>query len=486
MSKPNQSEPQNEYLNRLSKITRDIVKESANGDYIYRGEPEHYEEKYNGKVSSTLYRVCSEEFDLGQLDLEVVQKETLDEVRNYIHEQEKTDFEILTELQHHGSQTNLIDFTTDYHVALFFACDGSHDKDGRVILLPKTEEMKTKYRVKQPQNPRNRVMAQKSIFVQPPKGFIDPDDIITIPIPATLKQWILIHLRKFQDISTQTIYNDLHGFIKHRNLRTSHEALFPLVLANIIMENMTESQTAEERQNQIQEAIELYTTRIQYSPYDVTTYMSQGKCYKKIGNFDLAIETFSKVILLKPDYADAYSNRGMAYDTKSDYDLAIEDFTKAIELNPDYANAYYNRGIAYLKKEEVDLAIEDFDKFIDLHPNYAEAYHYRGLAYDTKGDYDRVIDDFTKAIELKPNNAIAYFTKAIELKPNNTIAYYSRGVARLHLKEWENARADLTTAKDMGLDIIASFQNAYENVPDFETKHGIQLPEDITTMLTPQ
>ena len=277
----------------------------------------------------------------------------------------------------------------------------------------------------------------KRNFVRPPKGFIDPDDIIIISIPANLKQWILIHLRKFQDISTQTIYNDLHGFIRHRDLRTSHEALFPLVVANIIMENMTESQTAEERQNQIQEAIELYTIRIQYSPYDVTTYMSQGKCYKKIGNFDLAIETFSKVILLKPDYADAYSNRGMAYDTKSDYDLAIDDFTKAIDLNPDYAETYY----------------------------------YRGLAYFTKGDYDRAIEDFTKAIELKPNNIIAY---------------YSCGVARLHLSEWKKARADLTTARDMGGDIIAAFHYFYESVSDFETKHGIQLPEDITTMLTPQ
>ena len=470
MSTPNQSDPQNDYLNRLSKITHDIVKESATCDYIYRGEPEHYEEKYNKKVSSTLYRLAPEGVDSGQFNLKCAQEEILEEARNYIHEPEKEDFEILTELQHHGSETNLIDFTTDYYIALFFACDGSHDKDGRVILLPKTEEMKTKYRVKQPQNPRNRVMAQKSIFVQPPKGFIDPDDIITIPIPATLKQWILIHLRKFQDISTQTIYNDLHGFIKHRNLRTSHEALFPLVVANIIMENMTESQTAEERQNQIQEAIELYTTRIQYSPYDVTTYMSQGKCYEEIGKFDLAIETFSKAILLRPDYANVYYNRGMAYDTKGDYDFAIEDFTKAIELNSDYANAYYNRGIAYLKKEEVDLAIEDFDKFIDLHPNYAEAYHYRGLAYDTKGDYDFAIEDFTKAIELNPDEAIFY---------------YSRGVARLHLKEWQNARADLTTAKDKGMDVIALFQKFCVSVASFEQRNGLKLPVDIAEMLTP-
>ena len=73
-------------------------------------------------------------------------------------------------------------------------------------------------------------MAQKSIFARPPEGFIDFNDVITIPIPANLKQWILIHLRNFQDISTQTIYNDLHGFIRHSNLRSLKRSKVPLRL----------------------------------------------------------------------------------------------------------------------------------------------------------------------------------------------------------------------------------------------------------------
>ena len=217
MSTQNQTEPQNDYLSGLSKITRDIVKKSANGDYIYRGEPEHYEE-YSQQISSSLYRQRRTTFESGQFDIEEVQKKILAEARNYTHEREKEDFEILTELQHYGSQTNLIDFTTDYHIALFFACDGSYDKDGRIILLEKNEQITEKYQITKPQNPQNRVTTQKSVFVQPPKGFIDLNDVITIPIPADLKQWILIHLQKFQDISTQTIYNDLHGFIKNQDI----------------------------------------------------------------------------------------------------------------------------------------------------------------------------------------------------------------------------------------------------------------------------
>ena len=61
-----------------------------------------------------------------------------------------------------------------------------------------------------------------------------------------------------------------------------------------------------------------------------------------------------------------------------------------------------------------------------------------------------------------------------------------RGLAWLHLKKWQEAKSDLTAAKDMGLDIVALFQrDSYnESVADFERKFGIKLPEDIAAMLT--
>ena len=404
MSTQNQADPQNNYLDGLSKITNEIVKKSASGDYIYRGESEHYEE-YNGQISSSLYRQGRTVYESGQFDIQEVQKEILVSARSYIHEREKADFEILTQLQHYGSQTNLIDFTTDYHIALFFACDGAHDKNGRIILLEKTEQIIKKYQIEKSQNPPNRVTAQKSVFVQPPKGFIDPNDVITVSIPAHLKQWILIHLRRFQDISTQTIYNDLHGFIRHRDLRSSENALLPLVLAErIVKRTEAKNQTVEEQQNQLQEAIEWYTKGIQYSPYDATTYVEQGNCYADIQEFDLAIETFSKAILLSPNYTVAYYNRGLVYSHKGEFDPAIEDYTKAIQLNPDYADTYYNRGLSYQKKNEVDPAIEDYTKAIQLNPDYVNAYYNRGLIYEYTGELDCALNDFNRAIQLDPNN----------------------------------------------------------------------------------
>ena len=93
------------------------------------------------------------------------------------------DPEILTELQHYGGKTNLIDFTTDYLVALFFTCNGSPNKPGRVILLQKQSEI---YEVLLAPRTIRRAGIQKSIFVQSPSGFIQLDDDDVVCIPAGL------------------------------------------------------------------------------------------------------------------------------------------------------------------------------------------------------------------------------------------------------------------------------------------------------------
>ena len=121
-------------------------------------------------------------------------------------------YERLAKLQHWGGETNLIDFTTDYYVALFFACEPPHDGDGRIIILDRVSAPGETWR---PTEPRHRVEAQKSVFIRPPDGFIHPNPEKVICIPRALKLPILKHLaRQSPSITTETMYNDLHGFIK--------------------------------------------------------------------------------------------------------------------------------------------------------------------------------------------------------------------------------------------------------------------------------
>ena len=139
---------------------------------------------------------------------------------------------------------------------------------------------------------------------------------------------------------------------------------------------------------------------------------------------------------------------------------------------PESAEIYYGRGNAYYDEGKFDSAIAEYTSAITLKRDYAEAYYGRGIAYYDEGKFDSVICDFDKVIELKSDSGGA-----------NRYCY--RGFALLHKGEWDKAKADLTLAKDSGLDIIASFQNDYENVADFEQKNGIAVPTDIKEMLTP-
>ena len=207
-------------LNRVLEKIAEIAQKSADGDYIYRGES-----KYHEKVSSTLYREYEADVEIEYFNMEVVQDEILKEAQEYIiHKME--DIEILTELQHHGGKTNLIDFTTDYLVALFFACDGNYDKPGRIILL---QNQSKAYEVVKSPKTIARAGVQKSIFVQALSGVVEPDTVVCIP--ADLKGGIRDYLRKYHNISTKTIYNDLQGFIKNRSTHKSAYTEFSKGLA---------------------------------------------------------------------------------------------------------------------------------------------------------------------------------------------------------------------------------------------------------------
>ena len=456
-------------------LIRDIAKKSADGDYIYRGEP-----KCRRKVSSGLYRKYSENGaenlvnKILQKAIEAVQDKMLDAVSRFTSQDDND--EILAELQHYGGKTNLIDFTTDCLVALFFACDGAFSEDGRVVLLPKNLDDENIH-IWRPRNPSNRVLAQKSIFVQPKRGFVEVEPDKEILIPKKLKESVLKYLRRHHGIYTESIYNDLHGFIKHQEIH--HNAYVELTQGTIYF-----------RQGKYEKAIKHYNEAITLMPNFDWAYLNRGTAYRVLGNLDRAIQDYSKAIEINPDFAEAYYNLGGAYmgrGNKGDLDRAIRDYSKAIALIPDYAEAYNNRGIAYrIRGEQGDLdrAIQDHSKTIELKPNWAETYHNRGVACTKRGyegDFDCAIRDLTKAIELKLNHveiyfyrgvaymgrghegdldrAIQDFSKAIEMKPDYAEAYYNRGVAYAGKDALDRAIQDY----DKAIAVNPDFTDAYYN-----------------------
>jgi hypothetical protein len=190
----------------LQKIS-ELAQRAAYGDYLYRGEPEHYK-----RVSSSLYREYSD-IEAEYFDVKIVQEEMLQEAKRFIRETNED--VILEQLQHFGYPTNQIDFTTDYNIALFFASYSELETDGRIILLDKSGRGD----LKEPRTPENRVIAQKSVFVRPPDGFVEPSD--TVVIPQELKEPILAYLDRFHGVNEAALFNDLHGFIQYHRVHES-------------------------------------------------------------------------------------------------------------------------------------------------------------------------------------------------------------------------------------------------------------------------
>ena len=499
---PDRSNPPADHRSDVRDIIRKIEEKSASGDYIYRGEPERHDEfPYYEKISSSLYRQYAR-IEADEFNIEVVQEEILAEAKTYSHETDDP-VEILTQLQHYGGKTNLIDFTTDHLIAIFFACDRSDSlkEDGRLILFRKSEDRKDM--ILRPRNPRNRVIAQKSVFVRPPDGFLSPDDVEIITIPAHLKQPLLDHLRKYHGISTETIYNDLHGFITNQAFHENAYLEFHRGLTSQLRAD--EMETSEEKQAAYEKAVVHYSRALRLKPDLPDALIHRGVAYFEHGNFSCALTDFSKMIELDPENTDAYIIRGDAYFRKGDFDLAMDDYQKAIELNHSDADAYIYRGVTYLEQDDFSLAIADFDKAVKLNPNDADTYIIRGVTYLEQDDFSLAIADFDKAVKLNPDDADTYvirgdayfgrddfnlamedYKQAIKLDPENAEAYYSLGFAWMQKQNWQEVKLNLTVARILKVDIVDEFRKIYESIADFEQKNNVQLPEDIVTMLTPQ
>ena len=73
-------------------------------------------------------------------------------------------------------------------------------------------------------NPASMTDVQKSVWVQPGRGYIDEEAVTIIEIPSALKPEILSHLQVVYGIEASTVYNDLSGFIRDQERLRDPEA----------------------------------------------------------------------------------------------------------------------------------------------------------------------------------------------------------------------------------------------------------------------
>ena len=351
----------------LDEFLSRILKKCEGKPYIFRGTTRRYSHKIStvqtiegnavkvkDGINSPLYRhLKGNVFFRNSFLPWDVKNEVLKRAGN-LHYPVFTLREVVTDIQHFGGKTNLIDFSRSLYIALFFACDGKYKRCGELIVLDTSslrdddnwfvntdptpclvEPAKTNFSIR-------RVLDQKSVFIYPSYGYVNEDfcKIFSIQVPAYLKKPILDYLRAERDIHTNTVYNDLIGFITNEKNYETAKLLFNQGFALY-------------KNDQHEDAIKKYSESIELNPNYELTHNSRGNAKYKLGqrqnNLGLirsAMIDYNRAIELDSNFAEAYSNRGttksrlaIGFEFKGFIDIsmlksAITDYKKAVDLDP--------------------------------------------------------------------------------------------------------------------------------------------------------
>ena len=374
----NQSDSQHK-PSTVQEIIDEILKKSSCGNFIYRGESKCYE-----KVSSGLYRaytggnmIIRDKKIAGAI--QESEKEILSDAKAYLGETDyaeilarlecgmkdakvapglkpilssaqehlgKTkDLKILAELQHYGLATNLIDFTQDYLVALFFASHKDLYENGRVIVLENNNKSTEDFNIVEAPLMIDRAVFQRSVFVEASEGFINIDQRCIVDICHTLKKPLQDHLEKYHGLSTKGIYNDIHGFIRSYNIYP--DPYRKLLEGQNCFENVFSAKKREEQLQWCEKAIEIFNGILDSNRDLPEAYLNRGWVHFRLG-----------------EYYDKQNDASEedTVDSHGFYHKAVKDCTEAINQDCDYGEAYATRGKAYNSMREFHRALEDFDR----------------------------------------------------------------------------------------------------------------------------
>ena len=402
------------------------------GQYLFRGVPNDAYE-----IQASAYRRLPTDKRSDPTMLLKVNKDLIKDARFQGHGQKSgqrlSDLELLAELQHFRAATCLIDFTRSALVALWFACQpNSTEKEanGKVFAVEHGDIVYLK--------PVTSDLIEKDIDC-----FLTSSENNGYQLyqwePRRQNNRIIAQHSVFVFGGAQ-IEADAECVI----LKNSKQDLLTFLTQ---LSNITETILFPDFDG----FVRLHAHDKPYIEADVQDDLQRALDLLLGQNVDAAIKYHDAAIEISPYNTEAHIGRGLLYRFKGDDAHAIGDDACAIE--------YYNR------------AIKEFDIVIHLNPDYAMAYTHRGVAYCRKGDFVRAIVDSNRAIQLDPDNPQAY---------DNLDTVW------LHLREWEEAKSDLTTVKNMGVDIIALFYLSYSSVEDFEQRNEFELPADIAALLVPQ
>lgn len=140
-----------------------------------------------------------------------------------------------------------------------------------------------------------------------------------------------------------------------------------------------------------------------------------------------------------------FYNLGLEKANKKDYAGAVEEFSREIELNPHFAAVYLQRGLAYFELGLTLQAVSDYTIVLEIDYKYVEAYYCRALARLMLKNYPGALADVDNVILYQYKSAPGHNLRGTVLRKQGKIheAIVSfKKAAELYLekKDKENCR----------------------------------------------
>ncbi|MEX2140636.1 MAG: tetratricopeptide repeat protein [Pirellulales bacterium] len=146
------------------------------------------------------------------------------------------------------------------------------------------------------------------------------------------------------------------------------------------------------------------------APRTAHTYHRLAGGHWEIGDRNLALQYGGQAIEIDPADSDAHSVLGTILDLTGKSDEALKHYNEAIRLNPfrytRWGNGvHWRRGDLLLRRGQYAQALEDLNRALDLEPWFYINYKRRAVAHFHLKNYEQALADVTKAFELRPDDS---------------------------------------------------------------------------------
>lgn len=219
----------------------------------------------------------------------------------------------------------------------------------------------------------------------------------------------------------------------------------------------------------------LFKLNITVNSFTPTYYITRGKAFLALDDFDNANADFEKSISISGDNAQAhYHMARLRYVTKN-FEEALNELETAIEINEKNPTFYALKAeikMAYSQpmngSNEYNEVLSDINTAIAYDPENYQYYALRSNFLANMGEREKAMEDYDMMIKLSPKKNDAYtsrglsrmnqyeyreavldFTRSILLNPEVETNYRYRGLCYNNLNNYKEAYKDFSRSIDI-------------------------------------